>query len=63
MEVLDSVNKDQVRMTVGTPICQERWKRVQTTGHARVLSADSKTDNLDWYVTPERMVVMYLLKV
>jgi hypothetical protein len=39
----------QVRMTVGTPAGQEQWKNVEITGYARVLSADSNSDDLDWY--------------
>jgi hypothetical protein len=41
--------EDQVRMTVGTPAGQEQWKNVEITGYARVLSADSNSDDLDWY--------------
>ena len=41
--------EDQVRMTVGTPTGQEQWKNVEITGYARVLSADSNSDDLDWY--------------
>jgi hypothetical protein len=41
--------EDQVRMTVGTPTGQEMWKNVEITGYARVLSADSNSDDLDWY--------------
>jgi hypothetical protein len=41
--------EDQVRMTVGTPTGQEQWKNVEITGYARVLSADSNKDDLDWY--------------
>ncbi|HEY7079859.1 MAG TPA: hypothetical protein VH500_09165 [Nitrososphaeraceae archaeon] len=45
----DSKNEDQVRMTVGTPQGEEQWKNVEITGYARVLSADSNSDDLDWY--------------
>jgi hypothetical protein len=45
----DSKNEDQVRMTVGTPDDEEHWKNVEITGYARVLSADSDSDDLDWY--------------
>jgi len=41
--------EDQVRMTVGTPTGQEQWKNVEITGYARVISADSNKDDLDWY--------------
>src|SRR5689334_8415519 len=41
--------EDQVRMTVGTPTGLEQWKNVEITGYARVLSADSNSDDLDWY--------------
>jgi hypothetical protein len=41
--------EDQVRMTVGTPTGQEQWRNVEITGYARVLSADSNSDDLDWY--------------
>jgi hypothetical protein len=41
--------EDQVRMTVGTPSGKEQWKNVEITGYARVLSADSDRDDLDWY--------------
>jgi len=36
-------------MTVGTPDGEEQWKKVEITGYARVLSADSNSDDLDWY--------------
>jgi hypothetical protein len=42
-------NEDQVRMTVGTPDGEEQWKNVEITGYARILSADSDSDDLDWY--------------
>jgi len=45
----DNKNEDQVRMTVGTPDGEEQWKNVEITGYARVLSADSDSDDLDWY--------------
>ncbi|HEY7080562.1 MAG TPA: hypothetical protein VH500_12730 [Nitrososphaeraceae archaeon] len=45
----DSKNEDQVRMTVGTPHGDKEWKNVEITGYARVLSADSNSDDLDWY--------------
>lgn len=45
----DSRNEDQVRMTVSTPNGKEQWKNVEITGYARVLSADSNSDDLDWY--------------
>jgi hypothetical protein len=45
----DDKNEDQVRMTVGTPKGEEQWKNVEITGYARVLSADSDSDDLDWY--------------
>jgi hypothetical protein len=41
--------EDQVRMTVGTPTVQEQWKNVEITGYARVISADTNSDDLDWY--------------
>lgn len=36
-------------MTVGTSEGQEQWRDVEITGYAKVLSADSGTDHLDWY--------------
>jgi hypothetical protein len=45
----DSRSEDQVRMTVGTPDGKEQWKNVEITGYARVISADSDSDDLDWY--------------
>jgi hypothetical protein len=41
--------EDQVRMAVGTPYGHEQRKNVGITGYARVLSADSDNDHLDWY--------------
>ena len=41
--------EDQVRMVVGTPNGQGQWKNVEITGYAKVLSADSDKDHLDWY--------------
>jgi hypothetical protein len=41
--------EDQVRMTVGTPVGEEQWKNVEITGYAKVVSADSDSDDLDWY--------------
>jgi hypothetical protein len=41
--------EDQVRMTVGTPEGKDQWKNVEITGYAKILSADSDTDHLDWY--------------
>jgi hypothetical protein len=41
--------EDQVRMVIGTPSGQEQWKNVEITGYARVMSADSDRDHLDWY--------------
>jgi hypothetical protein len=41
--------EDQVRMAVGTPNGEEQWKNLEITGYAKVLSADSSTDHLDWY--------------
>jgi hypothetical protein len=41
--------EDQVRMAVGTPEGEMQWKNVEITGYAKVLSADSSTDHLDWY--------------
>ena len=41
--------EDQVRMTVGTPNGKEQWKNVEITGYAKVVSADSDSDDLDWY--------------
>jgi hypothetical protein len=41
--------EDQVRMTVGTSEGQEQWRDVEITGYAKVLSAESDTDHLDWY--------------
>ena len=45
----DSRSEDQVRMAVGTPHGEEQWKNVEITGYARVISADSDSDDLDWY--------------
>jgi len=45
----DSRNEDQVRMTVSTPNGKEQWNNIEITGYARVLSADSNSDDLDWY--------------
>jgi hypothetical protein len=45
----DSKQEDQVRMTLGTPKGEERWKNVEITGYARVLAADSSSEDLDWY--------------
>ncbi len=44
-----SKTEDQVRMSVGTPDGEEQWKNVEITGYARVTSADSDSDDLDWY--------------
>jgi hypothetical protein len=44
-----SKTEDQVRMSVGTPEGEEQWKNVEITGYARVISADSDSDDLDWY--------------
>src|SRR5436309_388661 len=41
---------NEVRMSVDTPLGQEQWKNVEITGYAKVISADSLTDDhLDWY--------------
>lgn len=45
----DGRNEDRVRMIVGTAVGEEEWKNVEITGYARVLSADSNSDDLDWY--------------
>ena len=39
----------EVRMNVNTPPGQEPWKNVEITGYAKVISADSSDDHLDWY--------------
>jgi len=49
MEILGQVSRTKIRMTVGTPDGEEQWKKVEITGYARVLSADSNSDDLDWY--------------
>ena len=49
MEILGQVSRTKIRMTVGTPDGEEQWKNVEITGYARVLSADSNSDDLDWY--------------
>lgn len=43
----DSRNEDQVRMTVGTLDDQDQWRNVEITGYAKVLSANSDSDDLD----------------
>jgi hypothetical protein len=45
----DSGNEGQVRMTVGTLDGDEQWKNIEITGYAKVLSAESDSDDLDWY--------------
>jgi hypothetical protein len=40
---------NEVRMNVNTPPGQEPWKNVEMTGYAKVISADSPDDHLDWY--------------
>jgi hypothetical protein len=40
---------NEVRMSVNTPPGQESWKNLEITGYARVISADSPDDHLDWY--------------
>jgi hypothetical protein len=40
---------NEVRMNVNTPSAQEPWKNVEITGYAKVISADSTNDHLDWY--------------
>jgi hypothetical protein len=40
---------NEVRMNVNTPPGQEPWKNVEITGYAKVISADSPNDHLDWY--------------
>jgi hypothetical protein len=40
---------NEVRMNVNTPLGQEPWKNVEITGYAKVISADSSDDHLDWY--------------
>jgi hypothetical protein len=41
---------NEVRMNVNTLPGQEPWKNVEITGYAKVISADSPTDDhLDWY--------------
>jgi hypothetical protein len=37
------------RMSVYTPQGQEPWKNVEMTGYAKVISANSLSDHLDWY--------------
>jgi hypothetical protein len=45
----DGKNEDQVRMAVGTRKGEEQWKNLEITGYARILSASSGSDDLDWY--------------
>src|SRR5919109_3038771 len=40
---------NEVRMGVNTLPGQEPWKNVEITGYAKVISADSPGDHLDWY--------------
>jgi len=41
---------NEVRMSVYTPQGQEPWKNVEMTGYAKVISANSLSDDhLDWY--------------
>jgi len=40
---------NEVRMSVYTPQGQEPWKNVEMTGYAKVISANSLSDHLDWY--------------
>jgi hypothetical protein len=42
-------NEDHIRMTVGTPPDDPKWKNVEITGYVKVLQADSPTDHVDWY--------------
>ncbi len=45
----DSKFGNEERMNVNTPPGQEPWKNVEITGYAKVISADSSDDHLDWY--------------
>ena len=43
-------HNNQVRMNVNTPEGMQPWKNVEITGYAKVISADSPSnDHLDWY--------------
>ncbi len=50
-------------MAVGTPYGHEQWKNVEITGYGRVLSADSDSDHLDWYVRGGSTILMFSVKV
>jgi hypothetical protein len=48
---------NEVRMNVNTPSGQESWKNVEMTGYAKVISADSPSDDhLDWYARGGRHI-------
>jgi hypothetical protein len=48
---------NEVRMNVNTPSGQEPWKNVEMTGYAKVISADSPSnDHLDWYARGGRHI-------
>jgi hypothetical protein len=46
--------EDQVRMNVNTPKGEQQWKNVEITGYAKVMSAESSKDRLDWYARGAR---------
>jgi hypothetical protein len=46
--------EDQVRMNVNTPKGQQQWKNVEITGYAKVISAESSKDRVDWYARGAR---------
>ena len=46
--------EDQVRMNVNTPKGEQQWKNVEITGYAKVISAESSKDRLDWYARGAR---------
>jgi hypothetical protein len=46
--------EDQVRMNVNTPKGEQQWKNVEITGYAKVISAESSKDRVDWYARGAR---------
>jgi hypothetical protein len=46
--------EDQVRMNVNTPKGEQQWKNVEITGYAKVISAESSKDRLNWYARGAR---------
>jgi hypothetical protein len=46
--------EDQVRMNVNTPKGEQQWKNVEITGYAKVISAESSEDRLNWYARGAR---------